>query len=290
MKEVSTKALAVIKKMQQNELDESIIYKKIARFAKGDQNKKTLERLANEEAAHYDIWKSYTGVEMKPRRAKILKYTLLARLLGFTFAVKLMERGEEVAQSTYELLAEEVPESTQIRRQEEEHEKALLEMLDEELLHYVGSMVLGLSDALVELAGSLAGFTFAMQNTRLVALSGLIVGISATFSMASSEFLSAKSEGRKDAFKSCAYTGVAYLLTVAALILPYLLVPQPLVALGIMIGIIVLIIAAFTYYTSVAQDLKFLPRFFEMAGISIGVAVISFGVGILAKQLLGVDI
>lgn len=109
MKEVSTKALAVIKKMQQNELDESIIYKKIARFAKGDQNKKTLERLANEEAAHYDIWKSYTGVEMKPRRAKILKYTLLARLLGFTFAVKLMERGEEVAQSTYELLAEEVP-------------------------------------------------------------------------------------------------------------------------------------------------------------------------------------
>lgn len=290
MKEVSTKALAVIKKMQQNELDESIIYKKIARFAKGDQNKKTLERLASEEAAHYDIWKSYTGVEMKPRRAKILKYTLLARLLGFTFAVKLMERGEEVAQSTYELLAEEVPESTQIRRQEEEHEKALLEMLDEELLHYVGSMVLGLSDALVELAGSLAGFTFAMQNTRLVALSGLIVGISATFSMASSEFLSAKSEGRKDAFKSCAYTGVAYLLTVAALILPYLLVPQPLVALGIMIGIIVLIIAAFTYYTSVAQDLKFLPRFFEMAGISIGVAVISFGVGILAKQLLGVDI
>ena len=276
--------------MQQNELDESIIYKKIARFAKGDQNKKTLERLASEEAAHYDIWKSYTGVEMKPRRAKILKYTLLARLLGFTFAVKLMERGEEVAQSTYELLAEEVPESTQIRRQEEEHEKALLEMLDEELLHYVGSMVLGLSDALVELAGSLAGFTFAMQNTRLVALSGLIVGISATFSMASSEFLSAKSEGRKDAFKSCAYTGVAYLLTVAALILPYLLVPQPLVALGIMIGIIVLIIAAFTYYTSVAQDLKFLPRFFEMAGISIGVAVISFGVGILAKQLLGVDI
>ena len=290
MKQLSKEALAVIKKMQQNELNESIIYKKIAKFAKGEENKKTLERLASEEHAHYEIWKGYTGIEMKPQRGKILKYVLIARLLGFTFAVKLMERGEEVAQSTYELLAEEVPESTQIRRQEEEHEKALLEMLDEELLHYVGSMVLGLSDALVELAGSLAGFTFAMQNTRLVALSGLIVGISATFSMASSEFLSAKSEGRKDAFKSCAYTGVAYLLTVAALILPYLLVPQPFVALGIMIGIIVLIIAAFTYYTSVAQDLKFLPRFFEMAGISIGVAVISFGVGILAKQLLGVDI
>ncbi len=290
MKNISKEALAVIMKMQQNELNESIIYKKIAKFAKGEENKKTLERLAAEERAHYEIWKSYTGVEMKPNKAKILKYTLIARIFGFTFAVKLMERGEEVAQNKYELLAEEVEESLRIREQEVEHEASLLAMLDEERLHYVGSMVLGLSDALVELAGSLAGFTFALLNTRLVALSGLIVGISATFSMASSEFLSAKSEGRNDALKSCSYTGIAYLLTVVALILPYILISEPIVALAIMLGIIVLIIAGFTYYTSVAQDLKFGSRFFEMAGISLGVAVISFGVGILAKQLLGVDI
>jgi len=290
MKNISKDALAIIKKMQQNELNESIIYKKIAKFAKGEENKKTLERLANEEHAHYEIWKNYTNIEMKPKKAKVLKYTLIARFLGFTFAVKLMERGEEIAQEKYEKIAEEVPESVHIREQEEEHEASLLVMLDEEKLHYVGSMVLGLSDALVELAGSLAGFTFALQNTKLVALSGLIVGISATFSMASSEFLSAKSEGRNDAFKSCSYTGVAYLLTVVALIAPYLLLSHPIVALAVMIGIIILIIAGFTYYTSVAQDLKFSSRFLEMAGISIGVAVISFGVGILAKQLLGVDI
>ena len=289
-KEVSKAALAIIKKMQQNELNESIIYQRIAKFAKGEENKKTLERLASEERAHYEIWKGYTGTEMKPKRAKILKYTLLAKILGFTFAVKLMERGEEIAQEKYELIAKEVPESVRIREQEEEHEASLLAMLDEERLHYVGSMVLGLSDALVELTGSLAGFTFALQNTRLVALSGLIVGISATFSMASSEFLSAKSEGRRDAFKSCSYTGIAYLLTVVALVAPYLLLSQPLAALAVMIGIIVLIIAGFTYYTSVAQDLKFRSRFLEMAGISIGVALISFVVGILAKQLLGVDI
>ena len=290
MKNISKDALAIIKKMQQNELNESIIYKKIAKFAKGEENKKTLERLANEERAHYEIWKNYTNIEMKPKKAKVLKYTLIARFLGFTFAVKLMERGEELAQEKYEQITKEVPESVHIREQEEEHEAALLDILDEEKLHYVGSMVLGLSDALVELAGSLAGFTFALQNTKLVALSGLIVGISATFSMASSEFLSAKSEGRNDAFKSCSYTGVAYLLTVVALIAPYLIFSNPIVALAVMIGIIVLIIAGFTYYTSVAQDLKFLSRFLEMAGISIGVAVISFGVGILAKQLLGVDI
>ena len=203
-----------------------------------------------------------------------------------------MENGEEAAQDEYRSLAEEVPESLTIREQEMEHETALLAMLDEERLQYVGSMVLGLNDALVELTGSLAGFTFAMQNTRLIALSGLIIGISATFSMASSEFLAARSEGREDALKSCSYTGIAYLVTVVALIAPYLIFPnsQFILALICMLVIVVLIIAGFTYYTSVAQEQPFKSRFLEMALISIGVAVVSFFVGIAAKAFLGVDI
>ena len=291
-KNLSAAALRIIRRMQQSELTESVIYEKIARFAKGEENKATLLRLAREEKAHYEIWKKYTGEEMKPETGKILKYTLIARILGFTFAVKLMERGEENAQEEYQLLAQEVEESIHIRQQEEEHEQALLGMLDEERLQYVGSMVLGLNDALVELTGSLAGFTFAMQDTRLIALSGLIIGISATFSMASSEFLAARSEGRSDALKSCTYTGIAYLITVVALILPYLLLgtTQYIAALVCMLLVVVLIIAGFTYYTSVAMDHPFKSRFLEMAGISIGVAVVSFFVGILAKHFLGVDL
>lgn len=289
---ISTQAMEIIRKMQQNELTESVIYEKIAAFAKGDENKQTLLRLSREEKAHYEIWKKYSGIEMKPQKAKVLKYTTLARTLGFTFAVKLMERGEENAQTEYALLAQEVPESIQIRRQEEEHEQALLAMLDEERLQYVGSMVLGLNDALVELTGSLAGFVFALQNNRLIALSGLIVGISATFSMASSEFLSARSEGRTDALKSCTYTGIAYLITVVLLIAPYLILgpTQYIPALICMLAVVVLIIAGFTYYTSVAQDQPFKGRFLEMAIISITVAVLSFIVGILAKKFLGIDL
>ena len=289
---VSQKALAIIRKMQQNELTESVIYEKIASFAKGEENQQTLLRLAREEKAHYEIWKKYTNTEMKPQKGKVLWYTTVARILGFTFAVKLMERGEENAQEEYQLLAKEVEESIHIRQQEEEHEQALLAMLDEETLQYVGSMVLGLNDALVELTGSLAGFAFALQNNRLIALSGLIVGISATFSMASSEFLAARSEGRGDALKSCTYTGVAYLVTVVLLIAPYLILgsSQYILALLCMLAVVVLIIAGFTYYTSVAQDQPFKSRFLEMALISISVAVVSFIVGILAKRFLGVDL
>lgn len=292
MHKISDKSMSIIRKMQQNELNESYIYKVIAKSIKNKHNKETLLRLSKEEYKHYEIWKAYTKKELKPNKLKILKYKIIAKILGFTFAVKLMEKGEAGAQKEYALIEKEIKESKAIKQQEEEHEQALLDILDEERLKYIGSMVLGMNDALVELTGSLAGFTFALQNTKLIALSGLIIGISATLSMASSEFLSAKSEGRKDAFKSCAYTGIAYLITVVLLILPYLLFAnaQYLLALFCMVGIVIIIIAMFTYYISVAKNEKFTPKFLEMSLISVSVAIISFVVGILAKKILGIDV
>ena len=100
-KNVSAASMAIIKKMQQNELTESVIYEKIAKFAKGEENKKTLLRLSSEERAHNEIWKKYTDISMKPEKLKVLKFTLIARILGFTFAVKLMENGEGNAQEEY---------------------------------------------------------------------------------------------------------------------------------------------------------------------------------------------
>ncbi|MDR0308571.1 MAG: VIT1/CCC1 transporter family protein [Coriobacteriales bacterium] len=173
-----------------------------------------------------------------------------------------------------------------------ERENTMIEMLDEERLHFVGAMVLGLNDALVELTGAIAGLTFALANTRLIALSAIIVGVAATLSMAAANYLSQRAEGNSMALKSAVYTGVAYLITVALLVLPYLLLPDSLYALAfaIMLSVAVLIILVFNYYTSVAQSLPFWRRFAEMAIISIGVAAIAFAIGILAKVLLGVDV
>mgnify|MGYP003296558385 CR=1 FL=1 len=123
------------------------------------KDSKEEKRIIAEEKAHYEIWKKYTGIEMKPQKGKVFRYKLLARFFGFTFAVKLMENGEGNAQEEYAQLLKDVPESIHIREQEEEHEHSLLGMLDEERLQYVGSMVLGMNDALGELTGSLAGFT-----------------------------------------------------------------------------------------------------------------------------------
>lgn len=291
-KNLSNDVRRIVLKMQLGEITESIVYARVARFVKDEHNREVLLRIAREEKRHGEIWQSYTKVALKPKRLRIFFFTLLARVFGFTFALKLMERGEGNASEIYKGFAKEIPEAQKIAQDEDRHEQELLAMLDEERLQYVGSMVLGLSDALVELSGTLAGLTFAMQNTRLIALSGLITGISATLSMASSEYLSSRSEGNSNAMKSGLYTGVVYLATVAFLVLPYLLLPNThfMWALAIMLGTVVLIILGFTYYISVAKDVPFFKRFTEMASISLGVAAISFVIGIIVKHTLGIDI
>jgi|LGOV01.1.fsa_nt_gb hypothetical protein len=91
-----------------------------------------------------------------------------------------MERGEESVQIGYEHLREMIPEVDAIVRDEND----LMNLVDEERLCYIGSIVLGLNDVLVEFTGALwRNWTFVLQNTRLVTLSGLIIGIAAALSM-----------------------------------------------------------------------------------------------------------
>ena len=158
-------------------------------------------------------------------------------------------------------------------RDESIHEKRLLNLIDEDRLRYTGSIVLGLNDALVELTGALAGLTFALQDTKRIAFAGFITGIAASLSMAASEYLSARTdEGPKSALRASAYTGTAYVITVIFLITPYLIFSNYFVCLAFTLVNALLVILLFNYYISVARDLPFRRRFFEMAAISLGVA------------------
>lgn len=276
---------------QRNEITEHYIYRRLAATVREPENRQVLERIAADELRHYRAWKKYTGRDVAPDRARVWKYYAISRVFGFTFGVKLMEQGEDSAHASYLQVRAEIPEAAAIAAEEEAHESALLQMLDEERLRYTGSMVLGLSDALVELTGALAGLTLALQNTRLIAMTGSITGIAAALSMAASEYLSTKAEQTvKSPGRAALYTGAAYLMTVFLLILPYLLATNYYVCLACSLALAVLIIAGFNYYISVAKDEPFRRRFAEMAGLSLGVAAFSFLVGLLMRAFFGIEI
>ncbi len=281
----------IILKAQKNEITEYNIYKKLAKREKDSENKKILLGIAKEELKHYNIWKSYTKVDVKPSRLKILKYRFISKIFGLTFAIKLMERGEEDAQVTYSKISNEVPEAKKIVQEEDNHEQKLVKLIDEERLRYVDSMVLGLNDGLVEITGALAGFTLALGDNKIIAMVGLITGISGALSMAASEYLSTKSEDvSKSPIKASTYTGSAYILTVLLLVMPYFLFSNLFLALGVTISNAVLVIFLFNYYISVAKDISFKKRFTEMAGISLGIAALSFVIGYFIKASLNVDV
>jgi VIT1/CCC1 family predicted Fe2+/Mn2+ transporter len=276
---------------QKNEITEHHIYKRLAGTVKSPENRRILAKIADDELRHYRTWRSYTQQDVSPDRLAIWKYYLISRILGFTFGIKLMEGGEENAQKSYELLRETLPEAETVIRDEQEHEAVLIELLDEERLRYTGSIVLGLNDALVELTGALAGLTLALQDTKLIAMTGSITGIAAALSMGASEYLSTKSEETtKNPVRASIYTGSAYIVTVLVLILPYLILENFYVCLGCTLAAAILIIAFFNYYISVARDVPFRRRFLEMAGLSLGVAALSFLVGFIIRSFLGVDV
>ncbi len=276
---------------QKNEITEHHIYKMLARTVKSSEDRQILEKIADDELRHYQDWRTYTQKDVKPDNFMIWKYYLISRIFGFTFGIKLMERGEENAQDNYEQLRVMIHQAEAIIRDENEHENALIKLLDEERLRYIGSIVLGLNDALVELTGALAGFTFALQDTKLIALTGSITGIAAALSMGASEYLSTKSEETtKNPVKASIYTGGTYVVTVLILILPYLVLENFYVCLGCTLSAAILIIAFFNYYISVAKDVSFKRRFFEMAGLSLGVAALSLFVGFIIRSFLDIEI
>ncbi|MDD4179872.1 MAG: VIT1/CCC1 transporter family protein [Candidatus Margulisbacteria bacterium] len=289
--ELSAEIKQAIIEFQKSEITEHLIYGQLAKLEKKEQNHELLLSIADDELRHYTIWQHYTGQDVKPDRLKIWWYVLIARIFGVTFGIKLMEGGEEQAQVAYGKIANVISEAEAIKNDENQHENQLIGMIDEEKLKYLGSVVLGLNDALVEMTGTLAGLTFALQNARLVGIAGLITGIAASLSMAASEYLSTKSEaGEKDPLKASIYTGITYVLAVSALIVPFLLLNDPFISLGLALLSGIFLIMIFTFYFSVVRGVSFKRRFLEMAGVSLGVAGLSFLIGLAVRQFLKIDI
>ena len=288
----SKEHLKLLKMFQKDEITASKLYFVLADKIKDEKNKEIMQKMAQEEKAHSLMWKQYTNLDIKPNLFKVFFYSVVNYILGYTFVIKLLEANEYDGISSMESVKEHFPEIEQIVAQEKAHEKALINMLDEDRLNYTGAMVLGLNDALVELTGAIAGLTFVLMNTKLIAMSGVITGIAATLSMASSNYLAERANGNSNAVKASVYTGIAYFITVVFLTLPYLILPSNMyiVALLTMIAIVVTLIYLFSFYIATVKSERIMPRFLEMAGISLSVALISFLIGLLAKFCFGIEV
>lgn len=274
---------------QKNEITNYYIYSRLAKHST-KENSKIFQEIANGEKKHYAFWKKFTKKDVKPNFFMIFIYSIMFRILGLTFTLKFMEKKEKKIEKRSKNFIKQVPSIHPLIQDEEAHEKKLISMINEERTKYIGAIILGLNDALVEITGTLAGLTFALPKASLVGLAGLITGIAASLSMAASDYFSVKAENKKNPFKSSIYTGVTYILTVIFLVLPFFILTNVYFALLVTILFVFVAVTIYNFYVSTVKDIPFKKQFIEMMVICLSVTIITFGIGYLFKILLGISI
>ena len=277
-------------RQQQNEINDHALYTALARREKDAENRAVYEKIAGEEHGHYFFWEKITKRELKASPLLIRFYLLLVAVFGSSFALKLVERREKGAEAFYRSLFDRYPEARRIYAQEEEHERELINMLRDEKLQYAGAVVLGMNDALVELTGTLSGIALAFDHALAVGITGAIMGIAASLSMAGSSYLEAR-ENPNEAIRAgvyAAYTGIAYILTTLLLVLPFFLLDIHSALAAMFAGAFVSIVL-YNFYVAVAKDDSFVRRTSQMLVITFGVAIISFAIGYVVHRYFGID-
>ncbi len=274
-----------------NEITEHHVYLRLAGWCRG-RNSEILAQIAGDELRHYGQFKQIVGVDVKPARIKMFFYLLLSRVLGLTFAMKLMETGEVMAGAAYEKLLGEMPDIARIIEEEAKHEKMLLGGIEEESLGYLSSVVLAVNNALQEFTGIAVGLTFALQDSRAVANTVLISGMAASLAMAASEYLSQKAEGKtaghgRRAAKAAALTGTAYVLIVLLIVMPFYLLDGHFVALATTLCLVLVVITLFAFFMATVKEMRFSRLFVEILLLAMGVVGASFCIGMLARHFLG---
>jgi VIT1/CCC1 family predicted Fe2+/Mn2+ transporter len=281
-----------------NELTEHVVYHKLAQMEKSPGNRAALERLSAQEKTHYEFWKSLMspadGERIRARWYTVWGISFLRVVFGVTFITKFLETHETDAVQKYQAIAPSIPEShrgrfAQIIEDEKSHERALIDQLKEKRVSYIGFIVLGLADAIVEITGVHAGFLGVTGSTLIAGVAGVIVGFSAAISMGSAGYLQAKQDPEKSALLSGFLTWASYFCSVILLALPYFLIHVMIPAFITSTSVGILLVASFTFYGAVVFDRKFWREFFETVGLMLATALATFILGVIVGGIFHIN-
>lgn len=281
-----------------DEYTDYAVYKKLSelKFEKRHKFNRTLARLAGMEHQHFRFWNRYCPEKKATvSRLKVYLIVLVRLMLGVTFAVRYLERTESNTIKRYKEVASLIPakDKKQFRQMiadEEEHERRFSEQFQEPHIKYISFIVLGLADALVEIAGIHAGSLGIYNSTELAGLAGIVAGAAASIAMASAAYAQAKAGFKGSAALSAVYTGISYFVTAVILATPYFLTKVMLNALFASLLFAVVLIAFISFYGSVISGAAFRKDFVEITSIMFGATIALYLLGTAIRYFTGITI
>ncbi|MDT7888998.1 MAG: rubrerythrin family protein [Desulfurococcales archaeon] len=259
-------------------------------------SKSVLMEMASQEERHYRFWVRVSGgCRVRFLWVRVLVALFMALLFGATITIKILERKENETIQRYmgvlkHFEGSERVELEAIIEDEIKHENVLMEKIEEERIRYLGFIVLGLSDAIIEISGIHAGTLGVYEDTVKSGIAGLIAGIAASMAMAAAAYAQAKQGGMGRPATSAMYTGIAYFLTAVALAIPYFIVHEIIVAFTLSIAISIVILAYISTYGSVLYNRNYLREIAETTLIILGISAALYFIGVLVSEFLGIRV
>src|SRR5579875_872713 len=283
-------------KYYEDEYVDHTVYFKLASYEKRSERKEVLNKLAQQEKAHMEFWAKQLKGKIYLRsslKLKIYFIVLLRYLFGLTFAIKFLERNEKKVISEYKKALNvfdgtNKQELEEIIKDEIEHESYWISQIKENSVTYIGFIVLGLADAIVEITGVHAGFLGVTTSTVVAGIAGLVVGVSASIAMAAAAYLQAKQGEIGNPRISAIYTGISYILAAAALATPYFLTHIMWVAFLASLLVALSLLAYFNFYSAVLSEREFSRDYLVNSALVLVTAFISFFFGEFLGQYFGI--
>ena len=127
--EITGKQRKQLLKSQQGELDAVLMYRRLAKRVKKEQDREAFLRLASDEDRHASVFYAYTKTDLKPKHAKAILIPLLYRLAGPEKVYPLIAKGEYGAAKKYVDLLRDFPEVERVLQDENHHGDAVLSLL-----------------------------------------------------------------------------------------------------------------------------------------------------------------
>lgn len=289
------------------ELYQSELYMRFSEHEKDIELRRILIELSKEDSNHAMLWGA-KAQDLHKKRVGNLRFRvmlLLRKTLGLELAIKLIDYKE------YEIKAKikkqcpprDIAEADRIIKYEESKEGRLKSRIlsRNKILANVRDVVFGMNDGLVEILAATAGIGAAIQQPYLVLISGSIVAISGTLSMAGGAYLSTeyqntieKKENVKNKWhspkSSAAYVGVAYIFGALFPLLPFIFGMYGYAAIAMSVAITAVVLIITSAIISIVSDTPIIERISKTLAITLGIALITIVIGAAARHYLKISV
>ena len=106
---------------QQGELNAVLMYQRLAKVVKTEEEREAFLQLAREEGRHASVFYAYTRTVLKPKKTMSYILVLLYYFLGKKRLYKTIAKGEYDAAVGYEHLIKDFPEVESVKNDEKRH-------------------------------------------------------------------------------------------------------------------------------------------------------------------------